>query len=268
MKPIILAAGIGSRLRPITSNKPKCLVNVAGKPILDYQIKSYISAGFEKIIVVTGYKSGMVKDFCNNIEGVDIQIIENVDYETTNNMYSLYLAREEIDGNSFLLSNGDIVFDEQIPMEVIQSKIDDLIVADYGSYNEESMKIKINEFGFVEDISKTISTQSSYGNSIDMYKFSSGASATLFEKLRDIIEIECNLNEWTELALQDLLQKGSLKMQPFDIEGKKWVEIDNYDDLAIADRIFSKLYQTLKYKKLFLTSFYHLRFWTENIRKV
>lgn len=251
MKAIILAAGIGSRLRPITSSTPKCLVKVAGKSIIDYQIQSYISAGVEKIIILTGYKSNMVKDFCKNIKGADIQIIENVDYETTNNMYSLYLAREEINGDGFLLSNGDVVFDERIPIELIQSKIDDLIVADYGSYDEESMKIKIDEFGFVEDISKTISPKSSHGNSIDLYKFSSSASKILFEKLRDIIEIECNLNEWTELALQDLLQTGKLKMQPFDITGKKWVEIDNYDDLAIADKLFSNLSRTLKYKKLF-----------------
>lgn len=252
MKAIILAAGIGSRLRPMTLNKPKCLVKVAGIPIIDYQIRSYIMAGIEEIIVVTGYMSDKVKDFCNKYCNFkNFKIIENSDYDTTNNMYSLYLARQELIGENFILSNGDIVFDKQIAINTIQSKMENLIVADQGSYNEESMKITLEESGYINDISKTISRQMAYGNSIDMYKFSSDASKILFDEIINIIEYEKSLKEWTELALQRLLKADMLKMYPLDISTLKWVEIDNYEDLALADKLFSLFDISLKGKKLF-----------------
>src|SRR5690606_4320311 len=114
MKAVILAEGIGSRLRPITLTKPKCLVRAAGRPILDYQIQAYIAAGIKKIIIVAGYQSRAVHDYCKHIKDAEITIIENPDYETTNNMYSLYLAKEYVENQAFVLSNGDVAFDPQI----------------------------------------------------------------------------------------------------------------------------------------------------------
>lgn len=70
------------------------MVNVAGSPIIDYQIKSYINSGIKDIIIVVGYEANKVREYCKHIKDVNIEFIENIDYETTNNMYSLYLANE------------------------------------------------------------------------------------------------------------------------------------------------------------------------------
>ncbi len=83
MKAIILAAGVGSRLGAITSEKPKCMVRVGSKPILGHQITAYVRAGIKDIIVVAGYKANAVREYCKRIKSADIRIIENRDYETT-----------------------------------------------------------------------------------------------------------------------------------------------------------------------------------------
>jgi len=250
MKVIILAAGQGSRLNPITLVKPKCMVKVGGRPVLDHQIRACAAAGIKDIIVVAGYKIDQVKEYCDKIKEVDIKIIENKDYKTTNNMYSLYLAKEEVVGNDFLLSNGDVVFDPRIVNELLHNKITDVIVSDKDSYNEESMKITTDASGYINDISKEISPSVAYGNSIDMYIFSPKSSAILFEEISKIIEEEKDVNDWVEVALQRLLKGGRLKMRPFDIGKKRWVEIDDYTDLALADKLFCRI-ESLKSKKIF-----------------
>jgi len=252
MKAVILAAGIGSRLRSITFKKPKCMVNVCGIPIIKYQIDTYLSAGIEEVIVVVGYKSQIVKEYLKSLDNNRIRTVENIDYDTTNNMYSLYLAMLENDlfNYDFILSNGDVVFDHSIIQGLIQEKTKDMIASDKGSYNEESMKITVNNEGFVTDISKSISKDAAYGNSIDVYKISKETSSKLFSYLKDYIEIQKNLKEWTEVAFQKMIKSGDWKVKPFDIKGKKWVEIDNLDDLLLAEKKFSRV-QTLKDKEIF-----------------
>lgn len=239
MRAIILAAGVGSRLKAITSKKPKCLVKVANKPILGHQIGAYINAGIEDIIVIVGYKSDKIKEYCRGIKNANIAIIENKDYESTNNMYSLYLAKEKVTGEEFLLSNGDVIFDPKIAYELVHSKISDVIVCDKGSYNKESMKISAS--GYVTNISKEIPPSISYGNSIDVYTFSSKSSTLIFEEISNIVEKERNLNDWVEVALQRLLKDGCLKMKPFDINRRRWIEIDEMEDLLLADNFFCNI---------------------------
>ncbi|EPJ2546225.1 sugar phosphate nucleotidyltransferase, partial [Escherichia albertii] len=89
MNGVILAAGVGSRLRPITSNKPKCLVKVAGIPILEYQLNAYRQAGINNIYIIVGYEGEKIRNYCKYIKDLNITIVENDEYETTNNMYSL-----------------------------------------------------------------------------------------------------------------------------------------------------------------------------------
>lgn len=251
VKVVILAAGVGLRLGSITYEKPKCMVKVGGRPILGHQILAYVSAGVKDIIVVTGYKSNTVEEYCKQIKGADIRIIENEDYGTSNNMYSLYLTKEAVAGKEFLLSNGDVVFDPIIIYELLHNEISDAIVCDKGSYNKESMKIVVGASGYVHDISKEVPASVAYGNSIDVYQFSPASSASFFEEVSKIIEAENNVKDWVEVALQRALKNGQLKMKPFDIRGKHWVEIDDEKDLLLADKLFSSI-DSLASKELFL----------------
>jgi HAD superfamily hydrolase (TIGR01450 family) len=242
---VILAAGIGSRLRPMTNTKPKCLVTTAGMPILRYQIDAYIAAGINEIVLVIGYEGGAIRDYCKHLKGIQIHIVENPDYETTNNMYSLYLTRHLVNGGAFILNNADLSIDHTIVSDLLASPSEDAIAVDTSLYNGESMKVSVNPEGFITNISKAIPEADAFACSIDFYKFSEASSKVFFAEIERIIEGEQNLKDWTEVAMQRLMQAGNLLFKPCDIRGKRWVEVDNYEDLALSDRLFSGLDQKL-----------------------
>ncbi|MBW1690539.1 MAG: HAD-IIA family hydrolase [Deltaproteobacteria bacterium] len=251
MKAAILAAGVGSRLRPITSTKPKCLVKIAGRSILEYQIEAYRQAGIREVFIVAGYEYQKIGDFCKHLKGVNVTIVNNEDYEVTNNMYSVYLLREWLEGHAFILSNGDVAIDPLIVKGLAENNVENAVPVDRGCYNDESMKISLDGDGFINDISKSIPESSALGCSIDFYKFSSEASKVFFDEIRYIIDVKSSYKEWTEVALQDLFKKKKLLFKPYDISGKRWVEVDNYDDLAVGDKLFSEFDISLQKQQLF-----------------
>lgn len=236
---IVLAAGLGSRLRPMTNSRPKCMVKTAGKSILEYQIDAYKKAGVNKLVIVVGYEAAAVKQFCKHVSGIEIIIVENEDYENTNNMYSFYLAAQHVKGSAFILNNADLAIDDDIIEKMISSPHESAIAVDTSQYIEESMKISVNDEGFISDISKKIQPENSAGCSIDFYKFSSTDGKIFIDVVTNIIKKEKNLKDWTEVAMQRAFNNQTLKFRPFDIGKTRWVEIDNFDDLALADRVFS-----------------------------
>lgn len=251
MKAIILAAGVGSRLKAITKIKPKCMINVSGIPIIAHQINAYIDAGVNDIIVATGYKNEIVTGYLASKYSSKVKIVENPDYSKTNNMYSLYLAKDELNGTDFILSNGDVIFEPSIIDDLVNKAGSDVIACDQGSYDEEAMKISIDNDGNIKNISKNTLSDSAYGNSIDLYRFSVLSSRIFFRELIQIIEVENDINSWVEVAIDRLLRNEQLKMKPFDIAHRRWVEVDNMGDLLIADKVFSQI-TSLRGKKLFL----------------
>lgn len=237
---VILAAGVGSRLRPMTNDKPKCLVTTAGKTILQYQLDTYKEAGIKELVIVVGYEGQAIREYCKHIKDFHITIVENKIYEDTNNMYSFYLAKEHVKGKPFILNNADLSVDSSLVSKMLSDEREDLVAVDAGLFNEESMKVTVSPEGHIIDISKKITETDSFGCSIDFYKFSVKSSVIFFNELESIIEKDKNLKDWTEVAMQRLFKSQSLKFEAFDINGLPWVEIDNYDDLALSDEIFAQ----------------------------
>ncbi len=251
MKAIILAAGVGSRLRPLTNLKPKCLIKVNGISILEHQILGYLNAGIAEnnIFVLTGYLSSLITRFLEE-KYPQVNLVENKQYMETNNMYSLYLASQKLIISEFskvCISNGDCVYDKNIIKELLEDSRANLIATDKGSYDDESMKIIIKE-GKVVKISKEISPENAYGNSIDLYKLDFKAFNLLSRIMHQYIEINQDRSKWTEVAIQDLLSECTV--HPLDIKHKKWKEIDNLHDLQDADILFSSF--NLSSKKCFV----------------
>jgi choline kinase len=117
---LLLAAGLGSRLAPLTDAAPKCLVSVGGVPILERLARALDSHGFERLVIVTGYKADMIRDYLGeSLGGIAIEYIVSPLFETTNNIYSLWLARHLID-EPFLLVESDLVFDEHLLAPLLQ----------------------------------------------------------------------------------------------------------------------------------------------------
>lgn len=234
MNALILAAGYGSRLAPLTDNLPKSLVPVNGKPILFKQIENLYANGVEGITVVSGYRANMLEAAVHD-RFRDVRIIESVDYRSTNNMYSAYLAREAMGGEGFLMMNADVFFDASVIASLLACEAPNAIVTDIGFYLEESMKV-IERDGRLVHISKQISPEEALGASIDVYKFSAEGAAAFFDKCAEYIERRGERKLWSEVALDGILSEVEFRACPLN---GRWYEIDDHDDLAAAERIFA-----------------------------
>lgn len=233
MKALILAAGLGTRLSPLTDVKPKSMVEVNGVPIILKQISNLIKYNVNDITVVAGYKSEILIETLNKIYP-EVNIIVNNEFKTTNNMFSAYLARNFFEGHQFLLLNGDVYFDDVIIKELTKDVYENAIVVEEGIYIEESMKVTYNN-SQINEISKEIGIKEAYGTSIDIYKFSAKASTIFFKEISEVIIEKGIVNQWTEVGLNQIL--GKIQFKPCPLTGK-WMEIDNHDDLKKAELLF------------------------------
>ena len=233
MKAVILAAGLGSRLRPLTDSVPKCMVQVNGIKIIDRQIHNLITNGIRDIFIVSGYKSEILTGYIK-ANYPFITVINNPDYSTTNNMYSLSLASDYVKGSEFLLMNADVYFDGNIIRGLIKESASSLIACDKSRYLAESMKI-VYDGNRIVHISKNISPEEYYAVSIDVYRISAADSLTLFGEIERTINAG-DVNSWTEVALDNIFHRSDF--QPYIINGR-WFEIDNHQDLAEAEKLFA-----------------------------
>lgn len=244
MNAVILAAGIGSRLRPLTIDQPKACLTVDGTPILEHQFRAYATAGIETVTVVTGYMPEKLQELCDRCADeldIEVQTVHNEVFANTDNMYSLYCARDAVGDEPFFLSNGDVVFDPGVVEKLARSEDASAIATDTATYDPEAMKLTVGVDGDLDGISKDIPEGESAGTSIDLYRFSAETSTTLFDRIERRIEINEEYTSWTELALDEVLASGNHDIQAVDIAGADWVEIDDRSDLLAADRTFSSL---------------------------
>lgn len=235
MQALILAAGLGSRLAPLTDSCPKSLIQVNGKPILFQQLDSLLMNGVSDIAVVAGYKAKILeKAVIENYPNV--HIIENRDYAETNNMYSAYIARGKMGGQGFLLMNADVFFDASVISSLLRFPAENAIVTDIGTYIAESMKVTA-ENGRLTAIAKTIPLEQAFGTTIDVYKFSPLAANAFFSVCEDYIVKKGEKKLWSEVALNDILPQ--VQFAPCPVDGR-WLEIDDYIDLATAEKLFAQ----------------------------
>lgn len=237
MKAVILAAGLGTRLRPITDTVPKCMVPVNGQCIIDKQIENLKENNLKEsdIYVIGGYKEDVLSGHLKK-KFPDINFISNFRYNETNNMYSLYLASPFVKGEEFLLMNADVFYDSNIIAGLLQDK-GSRIACDRSGYMEESMKITLSENGNINHISKKITEADHYAVSIDVYRISPESSEKLFKEIEDTILVRKDENSWTEIALDAIFSQT--EFTPYVIEGR-WFEIDTLEDLKTAESIFGK----------------------------
>jgi choline kinase len=233
MKALILAAGMGTRLKPLTNDSPKSLITVAGKTIFENQINNLYKNGINEIIIVTGYKADAISNIVNK-KFPEVHVIENINYATTNNMYSAYMARTALKDCEFLMMNADVFFDASIIYELLRFNAKNAIVTDFGNFLDESMKVVERDERLVQ-ISKEILKENALGSSIDIYKFSEEGGTAFFNKCAHYIEVLNNNNLWSEVALNDILSEVVFKACP--VNGR-WIEIDTLADLQEANTLF------------------------------
>lgn len=231
---IILAAGVGSRLRPLTDNMPKCMVPVNNVPLigrLTNQLKEF--GDLLRINIVVGYKAEVLENY---FEGTNINLINNEEYSITNNMYSLYLAMSQLDiSKGVIVINSDCIYEDGVVKACIQNE-GSCIMIDSDFFNEEAMKVFIED-DYIRGISKKYPKMENTFTSIDMYKFNQHDAMQLFEQVKSIISTG-EKNSWTEVAIHEAVESKKINVQALPINGMKWYEIDNLEDLNTASKLF------------------------------
>lgn len=237
---VILAAGTATRLRPLTDATPKCLLRVGDRSILERTIRAVFHAGIIHFTIVVGFQDWMIRNFLKrNFPSLDFTFVVNDQFETTNNAFSLLMAREEIEGHELLLLDSDIVFDDDlIPLLVKSPHQNGIAVRRLGGVSEEDIKVEVNEQKEVVRIGKDISIPSAYGESIGIEKFSRGDTTALFRTLEKRIKAEKRMNEFYEASFQEMIDGGT-SIHAVDVGTSRCIEIDTVEDLQDAESLFA-----------------------------
>ena len=237
---IILAAGVGNRLRPLTDKLPKCCVPIANKSLIRRIIEQLLQKSPQmKISIAGGYLIDSLRSEVVEYKE-SVSIVENVNYATTNNMESCRLVLDTLSFTKpILIINGDCIYSDSIVHQMIDVK-GDCIGVDSSEYFEENMKVRIRNQRIV-DIAKTLPDQSDTITSIDFYSFEISAAKSLYGIMMEY-HAKNDLNQWTEVAIRSLLLHTPHIVKPLDIRGNNWVEIDNQDDLDRAERLWTNVY--------------------------
>ena len=234
---IILAAGIGSRLHPLTNEIPKCCIEVSGKSIIRRITDQLLVCDpLMEIIVVAGYKFQVVENEMRSYPE-NIILVENKEYLTTNNMEScrIGIGMREPSEKGCLIINGDCVYSQDTIRKVYKSD-KSCIATDSSTYNEENMKILISN-DKVTSISKSITENQGGITAIDLYNFSASDLEILHSIMKKYNEAG-DRNKWTEVAINDFLSLQETTVSSLDIAGERWMEIDNHDDLEMARNLW------------------------------
>ncbi|MFC4075606.1 phosphocholine cytidylyltransferase family protein [Salinithrix halophila] len=231
MKVVILAAGVGSRLRPETEDKPKAMIRVGEKPLVQYQVESVLKAGFkeEDIHILGGYKMERIQE---HFEGSGIQFIYNPEFESMNNIYSFLLTKEI--GEDILLINSDDFFDERmIPLILEDGCRTSVLVDTQKVLTEESMRVKLVN-GRLSEVNKKMGLEEADGEYIGISKLAKEDLDILYRVAREMIDAG-ETNAWYENVYEACA--GDVKIVGTDTKGLPWVEIDDFNDLETAKKL-------------------------------
>jgi L-glutamine-phosphate cytidylyltransferase len=235
MKVVILAAGVGSRLRPETEDKPKAMIRINDKPLVQYQVESVKKAGFAEkdIHILGGYKMERIRE---HFEGTDIQFIYNPEYESMNNIYSFLLTKEI--GDDLLLINSDDFYDERMIPLILKAEARTAILVDQQKQlTEESMRVKLDN-GRLRVVNKKIALDEADGEYIGISKLAKPELEVLY-KTADVMIQNGETDAWYENVYEACA--NDIDIIGVDTKGYPWIEIDDFDDLDTAKKLASSV---------------------------
>jgi len=238
---VILLAGRGKRLFPLTNIVPKCLLSIRGHTILEHQLQALNNQGVTQVIFCVGYKREymirIIKQMCQRYN-ITPRFVVNKKYHTTNTLFSLFLCVKKLQANVLLL-NGDVMFDPNILALILQNRALEkaVLAVQKKKTNEEEIKFTLDKNHYIKHISKQIEIQKSCGEFTGIAYFPKTYVYRLSLTLQQLIR-EKKQNEYFEYALERTIQKNHLQYIPMNIKTLKFIEIDTYDDYKTAKKIF------------------------------
>ncbi|HVW25842.1 MAG TPA: phosphocholine cytidylyltransferase family protein [Polyangiaceae bacterium] len=235
---VILAAGVGSRLRPLTDEKPKALVPVAGKSILSRALDALRSVGVDRLVIASGYREDAIR---RELAGAPFEVIfrANQDYAATQNSVSLAKCRDALEGDSFFRLDGDVVFDAEILLRLDSERAPLAAAVDSRrALDLEAMKVRVDpRSGWIASFGKGIPIDLAAGESIGIERIDRTASRLLFDGL-DEAAARGETHLYYEDVYSQLISRGALRAAAVEVGDLRWFEIDAPDDLVSAERLF------------------------------
>jgi choline kinase len=232
---VILVAGIGSRLRPITNDRPKALVDLGGETILGRTVRLLGSYGVRKVVLATGYREDAVR-LAMRAAPVAVEYCRNPEFDRTQNSVSLALCRAALGSDAFFKLDGDVVFQRQVLERLDESSVELAVAVDAGRMlDAEAMKVCVSGLN-IEAFGKGIELSKSAGESIGIERIAARASATLFDALdRAMSSGETNL--YYEDVYSRLIAAGRLRAEAVAVRDLPWTEVDDFADLERARQL-------------------------------
>ncbi len=233
---LLLAAGSGTRLQPLTDNCPKCLTEVRGVPILGRLVSCLLAEGFNRLVVVVGYRDGQIRDFLESYaSSLTIDFVDCREYATTNNIYSLWRAREHI-REPFVLIESDLVFDSHL-LRLMRVR-DRIAIARYQS-TMLGTTVSIDNFGRVKSF-RVGADPCGPGlghKTVNLYSLSRATWREVVRRLDERIAAG-QVHDYYEVVFAEMVAAGSLTLQSVRFDEGRWCEIDTLEDLHVAERLF------------------------------
>ena len=245
MQAVILAAGMGRRLGELTGDNTKCMLEVNGVKLIDRALACLSELNLSRVVLVVGYKGENVKRYVgNNYKGMEVVYVDNPIYDKTNNIYSLYLAKDYLVAEDTLLLESDLIYEPAVLHRIVENDYPNLALVDkYESWMDGTV-VLLNDEGKIKNfISKRdfkYSDIDHYYKTVNIYKFSKEFSATHYVPFLKAYCQALGRNEYYEQVLKviTLLDDSPLKALP--LQGEQWYEIDDIQDLDIASGMFEE----------------------------
>jgi len=234
---LLLAAGTGSRLQPLTDDAPKCLTEINGVTILERLIHGLRQQGFRRLVVVLGYLGECIREYLvDHAAGLTVDYVINPRYRTTNNLYSLWLARKEI-REPFLLVECDLVFDVSLLGDMLHP---DKIAVSHRRAWMNGTTVTVDPFQRVTTVQvggSAIADDSSY-KTVNICSLSVASWQRVHERLNRRV-LAGRVNEYYEAVFADMVSDGSLSFEAVFFDPDRWHEVDTLGDLRECERLFS-----------------------------
>lgn len=247
MQALILAAGMGKRLKKYTKKNTKCMVEVNEKKLIDRTIENLLAINIKKIIMVTGYEGENLRRYLEENyknRNINFLFIENKKYKETNNIYSLYLAKDELEKDDTILLESDIIFEQKVLEKLLINKNENIaLVAKYEQWMDGTVvtiddEDNINEFFDKQEFN--YNNANKYYKTVNIYKLSKQFSREYYNHFLEAYIKAFDKNDYYESVLKVVNRFKDSTLKALDISGCKWYEIDDQQDLDIASVIFAE----------------------------
>ena len=245
MQAIILAAGMGKRLGELTKGNTKCMIEVGGETLISRLLHQLDQLHLQRIILVVGYKAKELREYLLNIHiQTAIEYVENTIYDKTNNIYSLYLAKDYLTKDDTLLFESDIIMEDSLIQKLIENPYPDLALVDkYESWMDGTV-VTIDEenriLRFIPNSLFKYDEIPDYYKTVNVYKFSKHFSSTMYVPFLEAYCKALGRNEYYEQVLRVITMLDNSGIRALPLNGEQWYEIDDIQDLDIAESIFTE----------------------------